>query len=137
MLRGLQMPTSRKVGLAVLFLIAITDVIFDITRTVYTINIKAVALDTTWDILESTIAVIVSSLPTYKALLGPTKKWKNTRYQNLDHSGTVIGKSLRRPNTEESNDVELSISPGKASKKGWTNVSSEVSRDAVDTTNVM
>ena len=131
------MPTSRKVGLAALFLIAITDVIFDITRTVYTVNIKAVALDTIWDILESTIAVIVSSLPTYKALLGPTKKWKNTRYQNLDHSGAVIGKSSRSHNAEESNDVELGISSGKASKKGWTNASSEGSGDAVDTTNVV
>ena len=131
------MPTSRKVGLAILFLIAITDVIFDITRTVYTINIKAVGLDTTWDILESTIAVIVSCLPTYKALLGPTKKWKTTRYQNLDHSGAVIGKSSRRHNAEESNDVELGISSGEASREGWTNVSSEVSRDAVDTTSVV
>ena len=128
------MPTSRKVGLAALFLIAITDVIFDITRTVYTINVKGVALDTVCDILETTIAVIVSSLPTYKALLGPTKKWKNTSYQHLDHSGAAIGKSSRSHNAEESNDVELGISSGKASKKEWTNTSSEGSGDAADTT---
>ena len=135
------MPTSRKVGLAALFLIAITDVIFDITRTIYTINdtfkAKAVALDTIWDILESTIAVIVSSLPTYKALLGPTKKRKNTRYQNLDHSGVVIGKSSPSHNAKESNDLELGINSGKASEKGWENGSSEDSGDAVDTTNVV
>ena len=131
------MPTSKKVGLAALFLIAITDVIFDITRTVYTVNIKAVALDTIWDILESTIAVIVSSLPTYKALLGPTKKRKNTWYQNLDHSGTVIVKSSPGHNAEESNDIELGNDSGKASKEGWENVSSEDSGGAADTTNVV
>lgn len=69
MLRELQMPTSRKVGLAALFLIAITDVIFDITRTVYTVDSGFVAYDKVWDILEPSIAVIISSLPTYKALL--------------------------------------------------------------------
>lgn len=125
------MSTSRKVGLAVLFSIAITDVIIDVIRTVYSINIKAVGLDTTCDILESTIAVIVSSLPTYKALLGSTKKWKKTRYQHMDHSGVVIGKRSRRHNAEESNDVKLGIISGEASERGWTNVSSEVSRDAV------
>jgi len=133
MLRGLQMPTSRKVGLAALFLIAITDVIFDITRTVYTVNGGAVALDTIWDILEPTIAVIVSSLPTYKALLRPTKKRKNTSYQNLTHSGAVTWNSTRRHNAEASNDIELSLNSEQASKKIRGNDSLEGSGDAVDT----
>ena len=131
------MPTSRKVGLAVLFLVAITDVIFDITRTFYTVDATGVALDTTWDILETTIAVIVSSLPTYGTLLGPTKKRKNRRYQNLDHSRAVIGKSSPRHNAQESNDIELGIRSGKASTKGRENDSSEDSGDAVGTTNVV
>ena len=131
------MPTSRKVGLAVLFLVAITDVIFDITRTFYTVDATGVALDTTWDILETTIAVIVSSLPTYGTLLGPTKKRKNRWYQNLDHSRGVIGKSSPRHNAQESNDIELGIRFGKASTKGRENDSSEDSGDAVGTTNVV
>ena len=72
MLRRLQMPISQKLGLAALFLIAITDVIFDITRTAYTGG--EIAVDAIWDVLEATIAVIVSSLPTYKALLGGGQK---------------------------------------------------------------
>lgn len=81
------MSMSRKVGLAAIFLIAITDVAFDITRTVYTLNGGAVAPNTIWDILEPTIAVIVSSLPTYKALLGNTKtKRKGSSYQSLGRS---------------------------------------------------
>ena len=131
------MPTSRKVGLAALFLIAITDVIFDITRTVYTVNEGAVALDTIWDILEPTIAIIISSLPTYKALLGPTKKRKNTSYQNLAHSGAVIWKGTSSHNAEELNDIELGIDSGQASKKMWGNLTSEGSGDAMETTNVM
>ena len=93
MLRRLQMPISQKLGLAALFLIAITDVIFDITRTAYTGG--EIAVDAIWDVLEATIAVIVSSLPTYKALLGGgAKKERNTRYQNLGHSGVSFGTSI-------------------------------------------
>lgn len=111
------MPTSRKIGLAALFSIAITDVIFDITRTVYTVNGGASNLDTIWDILEPTIAVIVSCLPTYKALLRSTKERKNTSYQNLAHSGVVTWNSTRRHNAEASNDIELSINSEQALKK--------------------
>ena len=46
MLRRLQMPMSRKLGLAALFLMAITDLIFDISRTVYTVDGGNVALYT-------------------------------------------------------------------------------------------
>ena len=110
MLRRLQMPIGRKLGLAALFLIAITDVIFDITRTVYTVHGGAVALDTIWDILEPTIAVIVSSLPTYKALLGGAKKERNTRYQNLGHSGGDVWHSKSSNNANQADSVELSKS---------------------------
>ena len=104
MLQTLQMSTSRKVGLAVLFSIAITDVIFDITRTIYSVNGGAFALDTIWDILEPTIAVIVSSLPTYKALLGVTKmkKKRNPSYQNLNQSGGEILPSKQSHRTDTS-----------------------------------
>ena len=131
------MPTSRKVGLAALFMIAITDVIFDIIRTVYTVNGGTVAPNTIWDIIEPTIAVIVSSLPTYKALLGPTTKRKNTSYQNLAHSGAMIRTSTRSQKAKEWNDIELDIESGQASKKRWGNGVSKGSGDAMETTNVV
>ena len=131
------MPTSRKVGLAALFMIAITDVIFDIIRTVYTVNGGSVAPNTIWDIIEPTIAVIVSSLPTYKALLGPTKKRKNRSYQNLAHSGAVIWKGTRSQNAKEWNDIELDIESGQASKKTWGHGISKGSGDAMEMTNVV
>lgn len=134
MLRELQMPTSGKVGLVALFLIAITDVIFDITRTVYTVDSGFVAYDKVWDILEPSIAVIISSLPTYKALLRPTK---NTSYQNLTHRCPLTWHSKRSHNAEESNDIELGTKSEQASKKILGNGSLEGSGDGEDATSVM
>jgi len=132
MLRGLQMSMSRKIGLAAIFLIAITDVAFDIARTVYTVNGGAVALDTIWDILEPTIAVIVSSLPTYKALLGMAKEKKNTSYQNLGHSGGATWHSSHSHGTDASNGVELSIHSVQVPKETWTSLPPDRSTYATD-----
>lgn len=132
MLQGLQMSTGRKVGLAAIFLIAITDVAFDIARTVYTVNGGAVALDTIWDILEPTIAVIVSSLPTYKALLGIAKKKKSTSYQNLGHSGGTAWHSSHSHETDTSNGVELGTHPVQVPKETWTSFSRDRSTKATD-----
>lgn len=43
--------------MAVVFLIATIDVIFDILHTIYTVDGGAIALDTVCDILEPTITV--------------------------------------------------------------------------------
>ena len=133
MLRRLQMSMSRKLGLAAVFLIAITDVVFDITRTVYTVNGGAVALDTIWDILEPTIAVIVSSLPTYKALLGIVKKPKSTSYQDLGHSGGTTWHSSHSHDTDALTGVELGIHPAQVSAETWTPFSPDRPTDARDT----
>ena len=111
------MSMSRKIGLAAIFLIAITDVVFDITRTVYTVNGGAVALDTIWDILEPSIAVIVSSLPTYRSLLGITKRKQSTPYQNFSHSGDATWHSSHTNNTDASNNAELGIYPVQVPKE--------------------
>lgn len=86
MLRGLQMSTSRKVGLAAIFFIAIIDAMFDIMRTLYTVDGGAVAIDMISDILELTVAVIVSALPNYEGLLrAPKKKERVASYQILGY----------------------------------------------------
>ena len=109
MLRGLQMSMSRKFGLAAIFLIAIADVVLDIIRTVYTVNMGAVALDTIWDILEPTIAVIVSSLPTYKALTGIAQKKKNNSCQNLCDRGGPPWQKSHGKIIDALDDAELGI----------------------------
>ena len=80
MLKRLNMPTARKIGLIALFTIAIIDVIFDILRTVDT---KHGAALTVWDLLEPTTAIIISSLPTYRALFKTSRKPSNDAYKNL------------------------------------------------------
>ena len=135
MLRRLQMPIGRKLGLAALFLIAITDLIFDIFRTLYTgggVN----NFHTIWDILEPTLAVIVSSLPTYKALLAGAKKARNTRYQNLGHSRHVVWHIIFSDNANGTIGVEL----GKSSTRdleAWPNYPLQCSTDAVKTTDIV
>ena len=106
MLPQLQMPIGRKLGLAAIFLIAMSDVIFDVFRTVYT-GAEVKKYYTIWDILEPTIAVIVSSLPTYKALLRGAKKARNTRYQNLGHSGRVGWHIISSNHASGTEGVEL------------------------------
>ena len=135
-LRRMQMPIGRKLGLAALFSIAITDVIVDITRTVYTVHGSAFDPYTVWDILEPTIAVIVSSLPTYKALLGGAKKERNTRYQNLGPSGGVVWHNKSSNNANETNGVELSKNSTRV-PEAWPDYPLQRCTEAVKTTEVV
>ena len=69
MLRNLQIRTGQKIGLTLLFLIATIDIVFDILRTTYNLRGGLIGIETIiWDILEPNIAVIISALPTYRAL---------------------------------------------------------------------
>ena len=83
MLKGLQIPKAQKITLAGMFCLVCIDIIFDILRTVYTVNGGAVALATIWDILEAEVAVIISCLPTYRALLKTARKRDASSYKNL------------------------------------------------------
>ena len=118
MLKGLQMPTRKKLGLAAIFLVATSDIIIDIIRTVYSINGRPVALNAMWDILEPSIAVIVSALPTYKALLGNSNRRKETSsYQNLKDFKGTSGSNALNHQADTVNDIELGASTGKS----WRN----------------
>ena len=132
------MPRSRKLGLAALFLIAITDVIFDITRTVYTVNGGTVALDTIWDILEPTIAVIVSALPTYKALLGnPKKKKWSPSYENLKDSGGATRHDTHNDDVDPTAGLELGTNIAKVSRNPSIDDSVPPARFGLDTANAV
>ena len=140
MLPRLQMPIGRKLGLAALFLIAMSDVIFDVVRTVYTgglVNSYYTIWDySIWDILEPTIAVIVSSLPIYKALLGGAKTARNTRYQHLGHSGRAV----RYINSSNDANGTKGVRLGKRSTRvpeAWPNYPLQRSTDTVKTTDIV
>ena len=75
MLRRLQMSRKAKLGLAGIFCCGVVTIAFDIIRTVETLTdgdrLGSTAL---WTNLESAIAVLVSCLPSLKALTGPRRK---------------------------------------------------------------
>ena len=100
------MRTSKKIALAALFTIAITGIAFDIARTISTFHSGPQAFNTIWDILEPTIAVIVSTLPTYKALLGRSKR-KIPAYENLGSSRNILWNSGHNHGTEAARSIEL------------------------------
>ena len=84
MLKQLQkIPRAQKIGLASLFSIATIVIIFDILRAVYALGVGVVALDSVWDVLEPSIAVMVSALPIYRALFTTARKRDATSYKNI------------------------------------------------------
>lgn len=69
MLWGLQLRISQKIVLAGIFSLAFVVAIFDILRTVESLQSGTFSGVALWSSLEVTIAVIVASLPLYRALL--------------------------------------------------------------------
>lgn len=86
MLKGLQLPTSRKRGPGCLFCLAFVDITFDIIRIVNTIDGRIVTLGTVWDILEPQFAVITSCSPTYRSLFSTVRKRETKRYKDIPFS---------------------------------------------------
>ena len=83
MLKGLQMRTPVKIGLAGVFGCAFITVIFDILRAVETVTMGGVAGSTAlWTNLESAVAVIVSCLPSLTALFSPKNSRNNGKNRN-------------------------------------------------------
>ena len=83
MLKGLQMRTPVKFGLAGVFCCAFITIVFDILRTLETNMMGKIEGSTAlWTNLECAIAVIVSCLPSLVALLSP----RNTRKEGRNRS---------------------------------------------------
>ena len=123
MLKGLQISQVQKMTLACLFCLAFIDIVFDILRTFYTVRGGPVAF---WDILEAEVAVIISCLPTYRALLTTARKRSAKIYQNLvpNKSGKAnqnrASPGFRAPNSEDSkNFSQQSDSVGSAHMDTW------------------
>ena len=116
-LKGLQMQTRQKLGLASVFCLAILVVIFDILRTVFSARSArggAVGASTAlWDILEITVAVIVSCLPTYRTIITQKNKSKqrktNGAYSNITGQEQRLVKtqpSLELANVESATNID-------------------------------
>ena len=75
-LRGLQMQTKHKCGLAALFSLATISIILDIVRTVGTLSETSTNfyLGAIYNIVEIELAVIVSTLVAYRTLFSTQRK---------------------------------------------------------------
>ena len=111
MLKGLQMRTPVKLGLAGVFCFAIITIAFDILRAVET-NTKGGIEGSTalWTNLESAIAVIVSCLPSLVALFNPKK----------EQNGGRRGGPYKQRSLAISKSAELYINTRSSSKSGYS-----------------
>ena len=66
------MRMAKKVSLTVVFAVGVLDVFFDIFRTVYTVS--SVGVQNLWEILEVTIAVMLSALVAYRQVFSLGEK---------------------------------------------------------------
>ena len=95
MLHGLQMRLSHKIGPGVIFCIATIIVVFDIVRVSESLNSCLQLISATFSFLETEIAVIVSTLPTYHMLLGTQARQRFGRYARSVYKSTAGGRLLR------------------------------------------
>ncbi|KAG8531283.1 uncharacterized protein KY384_003994 [Bacidia gigantensis] len=103
-LKDLRIKKRQNVGLSCLFCLATLIVIFDVLRTAFAVipseHGAVIILATTCDILEASVAVIVSSLPVYGTLLVSNRPqiakgphWPSNSRQKMLESSTIIKKS--------------------------------------------
>lgn len=69
MLKGLQITTGKRLGLVVVFSIGVVVIVLDVCRLALGIGGGVKQQASNFDALEPTVAVIVSALPVYRALL--------------------------------------------------------------------
>ena len=90
-LKDLQMRKRQKLGLASVLCLAVLIVSFDIIRTIISVHGGAVgAQSALWCVLEATIAVIVSCLPTYRSLFASGERVRKRRYIELVHQARAV-----------------------------------------------
>ena len=105
MLNTLQMRTGQKIGLALLFLLVIIVIVFDVIRTIYDIRGGLVGVKTVlFDVLEPNITVIISALPTYRALFRDRPK-SSRAYRNLE----LVGRRASRQRVANGHELSSTL----------------------------
>jgi len=74
MLPGLNMRSSQKFGIAGIFCLSLVIVALEIARIVESLKGTGTSLNTLWTNMETSIAVIVSCMPTYNTLISKRKR---------------------------------------------------------------
>ena len=117
MVRGLKMRLAKKLSLAALFTVGVVDVFFDFLRTFYTTT--SVGVENLWQILEITIAVMLSALIAFRQLFTIREKkssaaasrdrlrtYKSNRTYDSIRSGTTRLRAHKGDALVELDDME-------------------------------
>lgn len=107
MLRHLKVRRAQKIGLSGVFSLGIVIIIVDIARTANSPRPGAFAQTSLFRMIESSMAVIVSCLPTYRALLATEKPSKPQDYVQLS-SLVSTNAGTRQSNNTMDKDLEAS-----------------------------
>lgn len=114
MVWGLQLRKSQKAVLAGIFSLAFVVAIFDILRTVESLQSGTFSGVALWSSLEVTIAVMVGSLPLYRALL--TSKGRKSllsrssigRYKDMSGGQTRVERNCSDETSPQPNQISFS-----------------------------
>ena len=90
MLGRLQMRLIHKVGLAAIFGCSLIIVALELLRTIESLKGGATSLNTLWTNLETSIAVIVSCIPSYATIFNLRKERKIFRGASFKDSNRVL-----------------------------------------------
>ena len=84
MLKSLKRRTNQKLGLALMFSLGIIIVVFEIVRTIKSLGQSSFSEVAIYDIAENSVAIIVSSISTYRALWNTQqRRRKDSQYVHL------------------------------------------------------
>ena len=89
MVWGIQLRKSQKLALAGIFSLGSVVAIFDILRTVESLKSGTFSGVALWSSLEVTMAVIVASLPLYRALLSRKRRQSLISHVRIGHYKTM------------------------------------------------
>ena len=90
MLRRLQMRVVHKVGLAAIFGCSLIIVALELLRTIESLKGGATSLNTLWTNLETSIAVIVSCIPSYSTIFNLRRERKALRGNSARYSSREL-----------------------------------------------
>jgi hypothetical protein len=91
MLHQIRIRRSQKIGLAMLFCIVFVTIALDILRTVQSLPGGSFSGSILYGILENAFTVIISCVPTYRALFGIERKAKANEYAHWNWSRRKTG----------------------------------------------
>ena len=121
MLKGLKISTVQKIALGFVFSLAIVCVVLDIVRVIEAV-VQNQALYT---IIEINFVVIISCLPTYRALVG-MKKRKESQRPSRSYPWRSVDGVFSKGSASNKSDLRSSDDPEAQGEGKFINVTQEL-----------